>query len=166
MDVPADTDFAGCAATRRSTSGGAIMLGGHCVKHWASTQTVVSLSSGEAELHGISKSGTNSLGVQAVANDMGIQLDVVIHTDASAAMGIVRRRGLGRIRHLDVTHLWLQERVRAGGFDVRKIEGALNIAGMLTKIVDRATLIKHLTAMNIFPEDGRATSAPTLTEQS
>ena len=46
MGFPIDTDFVGCAATRRSTSGGAVMLGGHCVKHWASTQTVVSLSSG------------------------------------------------------------------------------------------------------------------------
>ena len=50
-----DTDFAGCAATRRSTSGGTFFLGSHLVKHDSSTQSTVSLSSGEAELHGLSK---------------------------------------------------------------------------------------------------------------
>ena len=166
MNVPVDTDFAGCAATRRSTSGAAVMLGGHCVKHWASTHTVVSLSSGEAELHGISKGGTNAIGVQAVARDLGIHLDIVLHTDASATLGIVRRRGLGRIRHLDVTHLWLQEKIRTGGFEIHKLDGSQNVADVLTKIMDRPALVKHLTAMNLHPEQGRAASAPNLTEQS
>ena len=45
MAVYVDTDFAGCKATRRSTSGGVVMLGDHCLRHKSSTQTTVSLSS-------------------------------------------------------------------------------------------------------------------------
>ena len=45
-----DTDFAGCRRTRRSTSGGAIMRGNHCVKTYSSTQSTIALSSAEAEL--------------------------------------------------------------------------------------------------------------------
>ncbi len=30
----ADPDFAGCVATRRSTSGGAVLFGTHLLKHW------------------------------------------------------------------------------------------------------------------------------------
>jgi hypothetical protein len=41
-----DTDFAGCMATRRSTSGGCAMRGTHLMKHWSSTQKAVTLSSG------------------------------------------------------------------------------------------------------------------------
>ena len=52
LDVYTDTDFAGCKTTRRSTSGGTVMFGSHCVRHWATNQTTLSLSSGEAELHG------------------------------------------------------------------------------------------------------------------
>ena len=44
-----DTDFAGCKRTRKSTSGGMAMLGSHLVKSWCSTQSIVSLSSGEAD---------------------------------------------------------------------------------------------------------------------
>jgi hypothetical protein len=52
VTVFVDTDFAGCKETRRSTSGGAAMLGNCLIKHWSKTQTTISLSSGEAELHG------------------------------------------------------------------------------------------------------------------
>ena len=54
---------------------------------------------------------------------MGLDLKILMLTDASAALCIVRRRGLGRIRHLDVTGLWLQERVRQKDLDIAKIPG-------------------------------------------
>ena len=43
-----DTDWAGCIKTRKSTSGGCLMVGSHLFKCWSSTLGVVSLSSGEA----------------------------------------------------------------------------------------------------------------------
>ena len=63
LDVYVDTDFAGCASTRRSTSGGCAMIGGCTVKHWSKTQSTISLSSGEAELHGITMGCTQGLGL-------------------------------------------------------------------------------------------------------
>ena len=50
-----DTDWAGCRTTRRSTSGGVITWGGCVIKSWSTTQAVVALSSGEAELYGLVK---------------------------------------------------------------------------------------------------------------
>lgn len=79
---------------------------------------------------------------------------------------MVRRRGLGRIRHLDTTDLWLQERIRGGGFRVTKIDGDKNTADILTMNVERATLVKHLAAMGMHHEEGRAESAPKLVHQS
>ncbi len=38
VEVYTDTDWAGCPKTRKSTSGGCVMLGGHAVKHWSSTR--------------------------------------------------------------------------------------------------------------------------------
>ena len=48
-DVYTDTDWAGCARTRKSTSGGCLMLGQHVIKCWSATQASLALSSGEAE---------------------------------------------------------------------------------------------------------------------
>ena len=41
----ADTDFAGCERTRKSTSGGMIMHGTHAIKTWSVNQAVIALSS-------------------------------------------------------------------------------------------------------------------------
>ena len=49
LDVYSDTNWAGCLTTRKSTQGGVIMMGRHCVKSWSSTQAIIALSSGEAE---------------------------------------------------------------------------------------------------------------------
>ena len=94
------TDFAGCLSTRRSTSGGAAMRGQHLVRHWSATQSTVTLSSAEAELNGICKGASNSLGLQSIARDLGMEWSIALKTDATAAIGITRRRGLGKIRHL------------------------------------------------------------------
>ena len=44
-----DTNFAGCEDTRKSTSGGVVRFGCHMLKSWSSTQSLIALSSGEAE---------------------------------------------------------------------------------------------------------------------
>ena len=44
-----DSDHAGCGETRKSTSGGVMMLGGHMILAWSKQQTIVAISSGEAE---------------------------------------------------------------------------------------------------------------------
>ena len=157
-----DTDFAGCLPTRRSTSGGAAMRGRHVLKHWSTTQGTVTLSSAEAELNGITKGASLSLGLQSVAAELGFHWPRSLLTDSSAAIGITRRRGLGKIRHLAAADLWVQDRVRAGDFKIHKIEGVKNVSDILTKFVDRPTLLRHLEGLGLVTEDGRAELAPTI----
>ncbi len=57
-----DPDFAGCIATRRSTSGGAALLGDHLLQHWASMQKNITLSSAEAELGAVVRGFSEVLG--------------------------------------------------------------------------------------------------------
>ena len=115
IDTYVDSDWAGCTRTRRSTSGGAAKFGWHTVKTWSTTQATVALSSGEAELYSLTKGAAQTLGLVALARDFGVEVEGMIHTDASAAIGIVSRQGLGKTRHIAVQYLWIQERVRGGG---------------------------------------------------
>ena len=160
VDVFVDTDFAGCRATRRSTSGGVAMLGKHCIRRWSTTQSTISLSSGEAELGGLAKGSANGLGLCTVAKDLGFNLSPCIHSDATAAIGISKRRGVGKIRHLSTTDLWIQERQREGDLLITKVLGTENPGDALTKYVDRSLLEKHMTRIRCFPEEGRAACAP------
>ena len=42
-----DSDWAGCAASRKSTSGGVLMIGGHLIKTYSRQQRTIALSSAE-----------------------------------------------------------------------------------------------------------------------
>ena len=110
LTINTDTDWAGCQRTRRSTSGGCIEWGGCTIKTWSTTQAVVALSSGEAELYGIVKGSAEGLGAQSLLKDLGIQARVRVLADASAALGVVNRVGLGKLRHLHTNWLWVQDK--------------------------------------------------------
>ena len=96
IDVYVDSDYAGCPRTRKSTSGGCVMMGSHLIKSWSSTQNnAISLSSGEAELYAIVKGVGTGLGVQQFLEDLGLSAAMRVHTDSAAAQGICKRVGLG-----------------------------------------------------------------------
>ena len=65
-----DSDGAACRTTRRSTSGGCVKLGNHVLRSWSTTQSVIALSSGEAEYYALLKGAAVGAGVQAMADDM------------------------------------------------------------------------------------------------
>ena len=118
-----DTDVAGCKASRRSTSGGVAMRGTHCLRPWSATQTTIALSSGEAELGGLAKGIAQGKGLRSIASDLGRTFSLKLRTDATAAMGMARRLGIGNIRHLDTSLLWVQHAVRSGEVELETVPG-------------------------------------------
>ena len=136
------------------------MRGHHLLRHWSSTQSTVTLSSAEAELNGICRGASTSIGLRSVAKDLGLSWDITLMSDATAAIGITRRRGLGKIRHLATADLWVQDHLRSGDFALKKVPGCDNVADILTKHVDRPTLQRHLKTLGLVAEQGRASLAP------
>jgi len=161
VDVFSDTDWAGCPRTRKSTSGGCVMLGSHVIKHWSSTQPSVTLSSGEAEFYGVVRGAGMGLGYQSLLRDAQRHLPLRLWTDSSAAIGICSRQGLGKLRHLDTHTLWVQQAVREKRVDLRKIDGEANPADIVTKHFCSRDKLAHL--VNLFGckyMDGRSDAAP------
>ena len=60
-----------------------------------------------------------------------------VYADASAALGIIQRKGVGSIRHLDTRLLWIQEKVVKEVFESRKVAGVVNPADLGTKHLER-----------------------------
>ncbi len=129
---------------------------------WSSTQAVVAMSSWEAELYALTKGAANTIGMMSLANDFGQILHGHIANDASAAIGIVNRTGVGKLRHVRVQYLWLQDKVRNGELEVTKVAGVANPADLLTKHLDIATLSGHLERLGFELRSDRAATAPTL----
>ena len=137
VEVFSDSDWAGCKTTGKSTSGGVIMIGEHFLKGWARTQNSVTLSSAEADLVAMGKAAAELIGVGAMSKDFGDDTDGVLHADSSAAIAIAKRRGSGKLRHINIASLWIQERIEQKELTVKKVSGLANPAHMMTKHLGR-----------------------------
>ena len=132
IDVEVDADWAG-ALDRTSTSGGLIKVGGAGIKHWSRTQRAKALSSGEAEYYALVTGAAEALGVQALAAELGWTMSVRLWTDSTASISVASRRGLGKLRHVELRLLWLQDALKEGRLKIMKVPGLLNVADHLTK---------------------------------
>ena len=74
------------------------MVGSHLLKSWSSTQPVITLSSGEAELYGVVRGSAVGLGFISMLADLGIVLVLRLWTDSTASQGMCARQGLGKVR--------------------------------------------------------------------
>ena len=150
IEIYVDSDWAGCAETRRSTSGGAILVGRRALKTWSTTQPVVALSSGETEYYAMVDGATRGMGFKHTVDELGMETMVPrLATDSSAAKSFSSRRGLGKMRHIAVKELWLQNAVKNGEVVLKKIDGAKNIADQLTKFLDASALRRGAEGLGV-----------------
>jgi hypothetical protein len=91
---------------------------------------------------------------------MGLELSLSLHAASSAAIGICRRTGIGRVRHLAVGQLWVQEQLRRGAFTLHKLRGDCYPADLCMKHLTCSTATFLIDLMGIVLEKGRAISAP------
>ena len=107
---------------------------------------MIALSSAEAETYGVVACSAETLGLQSCAKDLGIELGAGIYADASAAIGIIKRRGVGKVRHIRTQSLWLQEAHATRRLAFEKVDGTSNPADLLTKHLSEAVMEKHLNS--------------------
>ena len=112
IDVYVDSDWAEDRQQRKSTSGGLVIVGGIVVKSWSRTHRGRSLSSAEAEYYAIVTGAAEVLAVQALAEELGWKMSVRVHSDSFAAKAVASRPGLGKLRHIELKYLWVQELVQ------------------------------------------------------
>ena len=77
-----------------------------------------------------------------------MSLSLSSYCDSSAARGILNRVGLGRIKHLDVKQLWVQEHTNSGDVCVHRVPRAENASDLLTHSFTALELRKFLTSVN------------------
>ena len=154
-----DSDWAGDIGTRKSTSGMCIFYGEHLLKHSSTMQEAISLSSGEAEYYALVRGACHGLGTQAYFADLGIKAEVDCYSDSSAARAFSKRKGLGRMRHVQTRFLWMQDRVKMGHLRVLCVGTKENVADMLTKALTAAEIEQFSLMMNCVRkgDEGKAT---------
>jgi hypothetical protein len=128
------------------------MLGSHTIKTWSVSQGAIAFSSAEAEFYAMTEGATRAKGLVSLVGEVGfVGLSSMIRlgTDSSAAKIVFDRRGLGKMRHLEIRDLWLQKEVSEGLLEVSKVPGEQNPADLMTKILTFGEVVERLAWMNL-----------------
>jgi hypothetical protein len=156
IDGYCDSDWAGCRVTGKSTSGGLIMVGSHFIKGWSRTQGSITLSSAEAELVAMCKLSAELIGVMTMMKEWGHCYEGYVYADSSAALAIAKRKGSGKLRHIHIGLLWIQEKRERNELIFEKIKGEKNPADLLTKHVNSSKVEEHTERVSGEWRTGRA----------
>ena len=138
------------------------MRSGHCLKTWSKTQAIVAKSSGDSELYAVVRGATEALGMAILVKDLGRKVEIQLHIGALAANGLMERKGLWKVRHLDVNILWLQEQCARTILPVTKVFGEENPADLTTKHLVSPKVLKSVGALHMRYLDARAGKAAQL----
>ena len=112
QEAQSDSDWASDVETRKSVSCGSLMVGGASQGFFVRGQATLSTSSAEAEFLGAGSTTNEAFGLKELYAEFGFAQTLILQLDSGAAIGMCHRRGLGRVRHLDVRFLQLQELLR------------------------------------------------------
>ena len=129
----ADTDWAHDPETRKSVTCKIVEADGCQVMSGVAQQSLLAQSSGEAAFIGMHEICLDLVFYRNLFSWFGFRVVWRLLTDSSAAKGMAQRQGVGKVRHLDLRTLYLQDLVKTEGLRIVKVKGEHNKADIGTK---------------------------------
>ena len=87
---------------------------------------------------------------------MGMEHGGMIFADSTAALAIAKRKGAGKLRHIHISALWIQDIQDREGAVFNKIDGLVNPADLMTKYLARDKIDGCLATLCQQRREGRA----------
>ena len=147
-----DSDWAGCVESRKSTSGHIFLLG-NCTVSWRSKkQSVVALSSTEAEYVALCAASQEAVWMRRLLKDVGQGQSeaTVIYEDNQGALALSHNpKHHPRTKHIDVKFHYIRETVEKKLVSVQYIPTADMTADTLTKGLAKPKFEKFREAMGV-----------------
>ena len=150
LEVITDADYAGNKDDRKSTSSFQVFLDSSLIESRVRSQKAIALSSGESEFVAmVGGSSEGNLIKHLVKFAIGEVTDTRVRSDSSTARSMATRRGIGRVRHLDASLLWIQQKERQKELQVSAVPSEINPADLGTKILTKARLMGLLVLVKM-----------------
>eukprot|EP00971_Amphidinium_carterae_P332062 6466001-Amphidinium_carterae.1 len=129
-----DSDWAGDKEDRRSQTSGHVRIDQCPMCGWSSRQATVSLSSGEAEYNAAVSVISMMMYFKELYSFFGFEVKSTLYLDSAAASGMLRREGVNSCtRHVACKLLWVQQLVKQGVLEIRRVSSHDNPADLGTK---------------------------------
>ena len=120
-----DSDWATNRWNRRSVSSTFQRFGKHLIDSCCGRQSLIALSSGEAEFYAMVKTAAEGKLTKAILEHFGWEVKHRVLSDSSAARSIAQRVGCGKVKHLSLKQMWLQQAVREKELEIGKVDTLL-----------------------------------------
>ena len=91
-----------------------------------------------------------------MADSLGRKIEGEVFVDSSAALAVLARKGTGKLRHVRVGQLWVQELAENDEVKFRKVKGEENPADICTKHLTRIKVDLLLELISLRDREGRA----------
>ena len=75
--------------------------------------------------------------------------------DAKATEHILHKQGIGKLKHIDVAYLWVQDEIRSQRVQVRRVRREEHVADLGTKPLSRAVVAKHCLTLGYMSMDDK-----------
>jgi len=133
-----DSDFAGDLDKKKSTTGYVFTLAGGAVSWLSKLQTVVALSTTEAEYMAATQACKEAIWIRRLMEELGHkQQKIVVYCDSQSALHIARNPAFhSRTKHIGVQYHFVREVVEEGTVDMQKIYTEENLADVMTKAIN------------------------------
>ena len=133
-----DSDFAGDLDKRKSTTGYVFTLAGGAVSWLSKLQTVIALSTTEAEYMAATQACKEAIWIQRLIEELGHkQQKISVYCDSQSALHIARNPAFhSRTKHIGVQYHFVREVVEEGSVDMQKIHTKDNLADAMTKPIN------------------------------
>jgi len=140
----ADASFAN-EEGRKSRSGQVVMVNGAAIDWASKKQSMVALSSTEAEYYSVSQVTQSVLHFKKILEDLDVKIDkpIRLYEDNKSCIAIAYKpKHHGRTKHFDVKAHFIRDHIEKGNVEVIYCPTELQVADMLTKALPPAQHLK------------------------
>ena len=159
LDIFSDSSWGDEKSTRKSTTSGMIFMNGCLIHSICRSQATIALSSCEAELYAANTTMVESIYLYQLIQFLMSDETAVkqrLFVDSTSAKFVVQRSGVGRLKHVSIKHMFLQQLLRQKVFSIHKVPTRINPADLNTKklSLERRNLLSSLCGLfpHVSPE--------------
>ena len=154
-----DSDWAGDVKDRKSTSGFVFMLGGGPISWRSRKQTIVAVSTCEAEYISMSSTCKEGVWLRSLVKDMVhdikdlntiMEKPLKILSDNQGAIALAQNESINnRTKHIDIAYHYVRDVVLQGIVELEYVPTTNMVADMFTKSLPRVSFERNVVSLGL-----------------